>query len=131
MTKRIATIAITAAGLLLAEQGAATAATPVPTPRQLAATTCKTQRTTLGKAFRKRYGAHAMRACVHKQVPAARQLIADSTAECNDEISTDGVADFVDTWSDDDGTGAFENCVNDGISPVLDDSTDVTTDDGS
>jgi hypothetical protein len=126
MTKLIAIIAITAAGLLLAEQGAAPAAPAIPTGRQLAAAACKTQRSKLGKAFRKRYGAHPMRGCLRKQVPVARQNLSDSAAECDDEIATDGLTDFIDTWSDDDGTGAYENCVIDGVAPLLDDSADET-----
>ena len=41
---------------------------------------------------------------------------------CDDELATDGLTDFTDSWSDDDGTGAYENCVIDGVAPVLDDS---------
>jgi hypothetical protein len=129
MAKRIAIIAITAAGLLLAEQGAATAAPTIPTPRQLATTSCKAQKSKLGKTFHKRYGAHPMRGCVHKQLPIARQNLSDSAAECDDEIAIDGLTDFIDTWSDDDGTGAYENCVIDGVAPaVFDDSADDPAD---
>ncbi|MDX6615134.1 MAG: hypothetical protein QOD60_225 [Solirubrobacterales bacterium] len=130
MKTRIAIIAITAAGLLLAEQGAATAAPTIPTPRQLATTACKAQRSTLGaKVFRKRNGAHPMRGCLRKQVAVARQDLAASAAECDDEIATDGMTVFIDTWSDDDGTGAWENCVIDGVVPTIDDSADVPVDD--
>jgi hypothetical protein len=129
MTKRIAIIAITAAGLLLAEQGAATAAPAIPTARELATTACKAQKSRLGKTFRKRYGAHPMRGCLRKQVPIARQSLNVSAAECDDEIATGGLADFIDSWSDGDGTGAYENCVIDGVVPaVFDDSGDDPVD---
>jgi hypothetical protein len=118
MTKRIAIIAITTAGLLLAEQGAATAAPSIPTPRELATTACKAQKSSLGKTFRKRYGPHSMRGCLRKQVPVARQALNDSATACNDELAADGLTDFTDTWSDDDGTGAYENCVIDGVTPA-------------
>jgi hypothetical protein len=130
MTKRIAIIAITVAGLLLAEQGAATAAPTIPTARQLATTACKAQKSTLGgKTFRKRNGAHPMRGCLRKQVPVARQNLAASAAECDDEIATDGMTDIIDTWSDDDGTGAYENCVIDGVVPAIDDPAADPVDD--
>ena len=130
MTKRIAIIAITAAGLLLAEQGAAPAASPVPSPRQVATSACKAQKSKIGsKGFKKRYGAHPMKACVRKQIPSARQAIAASKAECDDEIAIDGLADFIDTWSDDDGTGAYENCVTDGVLGVFEDDGDDSADD--
>ena len=130
MTKRIAIIAITAAGLLLAEQGAAPAASPVPSPRQVATAACKAQKSKLGsKGFKKRYGAHPMKACVRKQLPPARRAIADSKSECDDEIATDGLADFIETWSDDDGTGAYENCVADGVLGIFEDDEDDSVDD--
>jgi hypothetical protein len=126
MTKRIAIIAITAAGLLLAEQGAAPAASPIPSPRQVATSACKAQKSKLGsKGFKKRYGAHGMKACVRKQLGPARQAIADSKTECDDELAIEGLTEFTDSWSDDDGTGAYENCVLDGVLPDLDDDEDL------
>lgn len=120
----IAIIAITAAGTLLAEQGAAAAAPPIPTPRQLASDICKTEKGQLSRAaFRKRYGAHPMRGCVKKQMKAARQALYAATATCDDELAVDGPLDFIDTYADDDGTGAYENCVIDAAQGLLDDSS--------
>jgi hypothetical protein len=114
----IVVTAITAAGAWLAAPGAAPAAPSVPTARALAITDCAEQRADAGKAaFQRRYGKKAMKKCIRRAMPDAREEIAFSNEDCAAELTEVGPLIFNTYYGQlGDGTGdPWTNCVLDGL----------------
>ena len=108
-TKALIAIASCAAALALP---ASQASADRPSTHSLAAQSCKADQQRMGKPkFAHRYGKHAMRSCIKAQLPDAVDAVSSSVADCNDELATDGVADFLNTYESTDVASAMDECV--------------------
>ena len=99
--------------ILPASAGAKAGGKPVD---RLAAQACAKERQRIGKpAFRKKYGERATaRACVRRTRSRVKAALRDASAECLAELAEIGPAEFAEDYgSDESGSDAFEQCVND------------------
>ena len=126
---------IAAAALICLPAGAA--ATPGGQVAGLTAQQCNQERAELGKkAFRKRYGAkHTMRNCTKRTRTQVVGALATATQECQNELATDGAAEFIDTYGDDPTDSvdaAMDECIAEDVDYLLnpDDYVDEGTDEG-
>jgi hypothetical protein len=103
---------------------------------RVAARACAKERHQIGRpAFRKKYGARAsMRACVRRTSGKARNAQSKAVQDCLTELQANP-AEFAEDYGDENGAGAFEECVAEttesyldpdegGDEPEIDDSAD-------
>jgi hypothetical protein len=104
----------------------------------LAAQQCAQEKADIGKkAFRKKYGAkRTMRACTRRILPQVVAATGTANQDCQDELTENGPAEFIDDYGDDDTSSvgsAMAECVAEDVDEMLnpDDYVDDTEDDGS
>jgi hypothetical protein len=104
----------------------------------LAAQQCNQERADIGKrAFLKKYGAkHTTRACAKRTRPQVNAAMGTAAADCQDELTENGAAEFIDDYGDDPTDSidsAMSECVAEDVDVILnpDDYVDDPGDDGS
>jgi hypothetical protein len=97
------------AAMVLAAPGGAAAATDA---KSVAARSCKVQQKNLGKTkFERKYGDHAMRACIQKSKREAAQAITSATNDCGDELALYGPLEFLDEYENATVESALQACI--------------------
>jgi hypothetical protein len=116
MPKARYVIAALAAALLLVLPASAAAKAGGKPVDRLAVQACAKERQQIGKAaFRKKYGERATaRACVRRTRSRVKAALRDAAAECLAELAEIGPAEFAEDYgSDEAGSDAFAECVDD------------------
>ena len=84
---------------------------------------CAQEKSDVGKrAFRKKYGAkHAMRTCVKRTRPQVAAVLDAAVQGCQQELTEEGPAEFLDDYLDDIGTvdAAMGECVVETVDELL------------
>ncbi len=132
MPKALHLVVAVAATLLLVMPGSAVAKAGGKSVDRLAAQACAQERQKIGKsAFRKKYGERAAaRACVRRTRSRAKAALRDASDECLAELAESGPTEFADDYgTDESGSDAFEQCVDETAELILEPDYDDSGED--
>ena len=133
MPKASCLIVALAATLLLVLPSAGAAKPGGKSVDRMAAQACAQERKQIGKsAFRKKYGERATsRACVRRTRNRVKAALRGASDECLTELAIVGAAEFAEDYgSDESGSDAFEQCVDETAEFLLDPEYDDSGEEG-